>query len=57
MSTRKREVTYGAPVKGKDFTELMRVIPERNFVAMVSKSGLPAQQARELCLAFKELMR
>ena len=41
-----------------DEGELIRLllgVPTEVFVSMVSKSGLPTKQARELCQRFKEL--
>ena len=37
------------------FEELVVRVPTGVFVAMVSKSGLPHSEARELCVAFKKL--
>lgn len=34
---------------------LLRSIPTEVFVQMVSKSGLPTHEARELCKEFKDL--
>lgn len=34
---------------------LLRNVPTNVFVQMVTKSGIPAHQARELCKQFKEL--
>ena len=34
---------------------LLLSVPTEVFVGMVSKSGLPTKQARELCQRFKEL--
>ncbi len=39
----------------RGFTELVRGVPVEQFIRMVTKSGLPAQEAKELCAAFKEL--
>lgn len=40
---------------GRSFEELMRSIPVEQFIRMVAKSGLPTQEAREICNAFKEM--
>ena len=40
---------------GRDFTEMIRAVPVHHFVKMVSKCGMPAPEARELCAAFREL--
>ena len=42
---------------GKDFVQLMSSIPIDVFVRMVTKSGLPSPEARELCDAFKRLQK
>jgi hypothetical protein len=59
MRTRRTKLTETVPRKparsNRDFTQLMRGVPMDVFVRMVTKSGLPAREARELCQAFKEL--
>lgn len=54
---RKKRTDYDDKIShsGRDFSELMRSIPEKVFVGMVSKSGMPTPEARELCQAFREL--
>lgn len=38
-----------------EFITLLLAVPTEAFVGMVSKSGLPTKQARELCQMFKEM--
>lgn len=40
---------------GRDFTEMMREVPMEQFVRMVTRSGIPDPEGRELCKSFKEL--
>lgn len=59
MTPKKRDewrASYATAAR-KSFEELVRAIPTDIFLRMVGKSGLPAAEARELCLAFKELKR
>ena len=37
--------------------DLIKTIPKDVFVGMVSRSGMPAVEARELCERFKRLVR
>ncbi len=39
----------------RSLADLLRGVPVYVFVAMVSKSGLPTEDARDLCKAFKDL--
>ncbi len=41
----------------RDFVDLVRSVPRDVFVRMVSKSGLPTDEARDLCQSFKELQQ
>lgn len=55
-----REVTTKVPSQraarsGQDLNTLIRKVPTDLFIRMVSKAGLPPDEARELCLVFKEL--
>ncbi len=42
-------------IRHRDFEDLVVMVPTTLFVTMVSKSGLPSQEARQLCKAFKEM--
>jgi len=37
------------------FLQLLRTVPVDQFVRMVGRSGLPAEEARRLCQLFKRL--
>jgi len=50
---RKTEPKKSAASK-KSFAELMRLIPGGQFTRMVSKCGLPTDEARAVCKAFME---
>lgn len=51
----KKSLPVARPILHWDFEELVVMVPTTAFVTMVSKSGLPTQEARQLCQAFKEL--
>ena len=40
---------------GSDFATLMKKVPAYVFAQMISRSGMPHNEARELCKVFKEL--
>ncbi len=39
----------------REFMELICDVPTEQFVRMVSKSGMPSDEARKLCEQFKEM--
>lgn len=59
MMARRKSRTSEAPPEKSDlsFVELMLQVPKGVFVSMVSRSGLPAHEARALCQAFQELKK
>ncbi len=52
---KKKSTPFIRPIQHRDFEDLVVMVPTTLFVNMVSKSGLPTQEARQLCQAFKEL--
>lgn len=44
-----------AGVPEKDFVELLKMVPDRQFYTMVQKSNLPVKEAHDLCRIFTEL--
>lgn len=43
------------PYSGASFLDLIKSVPVDQFVRMVTKSGIPALEARKLCEEFKKL--
>ena len=55
MKTKLRTMAPKVTHSEESFESLMTKVPARLFMQMVNKSGLPANEARELCEAFKDL--
>jgi len=56
MAARNKKEGYETASSGRqDITALLAQIPERLFVQMVTKAGLPTADARRLCEAFREI--
>jgi hypothetical protein len=56
MPVKKKATKEKAEAKDQaNLCDLLSRLPEDGFVAMVSNSGLPREEVRELCDAFRKL--
>jgi hypothetical protein len=55
MKSQKKSGALKAPADNDRLADLLRCVPTEAFVSMVSRSGIPSGEARELCDQFKRL--
>jgi hypothetical protein len=55
--TEKPRDTRAPRQSNRSFVDMMKSVPKEKFVSMVSKCGMPAEEARDLCRSFAELKK